>query len=141
MKKELILVEEKCTGCRLCELMCVIKKEGACGQSLARLRLIETETLEVYDPRICRQCDEPECQESCPEEAIRRDPLTGALVLDQALCSGCRMCLEACPYGAIFWDDHREVALKCDLCGGEPACIAACPKEALLFLNEKRECA
>jgi carbon-monoxide dehydrogenase iron sulfur subunit len=133
MKKELIFVEKKCTGCRLCELMCVLEKEGACGQSPARLKLIETDTLEVYDAKICRQCDEPECQEVCPEEAINRNPSTGALEVDQELCTGCQLCLQACPYEAIFWDAGQQVALKCDLCGGEPVCVASCPKLALLL--------
>ena len=133
MKKELIFLENKCTGCRLCELMCVLEKEGACGQSLARLKLIETDTLEVYDAKICRQCDEPECQEVCPDEAISRNPSTGALELDQELCTGCELCLQACSYGAIFWNANRQVALKCDLCEGKPVCVSSCPKLALLF--------
>ena len=133
MKKELNFVENKCTGCRLCELMCVLEKEGACGQSTARLKLIETDTLEIYDVKICRQCDEPECQEACPEEAITRNPSTGVIELDHELCTGCQLCLQACPYGAIFWDTKQQVALKCDLCGGEPVCVTSCPKLALLF--------
>lgn len=133
MKRELIFVEEKCTGCRLCELMCVLEKEGACGQSQARLKLIETDVLEKYDVKLCRQCEEPECQEVCPEEAITRNPTTKALELNQALCTACQLCVQACPYEAIFWDDSRQMVLKCDLCGGKAICVSSCPKQALLF--------
>lgn len=133
MKKELIFVEEKCTGCRLCELMCVLEKEGACGQSQARLKLIETDVLETYDAKICRQCEEPECREACPEEAITRNPTTKALEVNQELCTGCQLCVQACPYDAIFWDEDRQVVLKCDLCGGKVICVSSCPKQALLF--------
>jgi len=133
MKKELIFVEGNCTGCRLCELMCVLEKEGACGLSRARLKLIESDTLETYDKKICRQCDEPDCQAACPEKAIIRNSSTGALIVDQELCTGCQLCVDACPYEAIFWDTDREVVLKCDLCDGKVFCVTACPKQALLF--------
>jgi carbon-monoxide dehydrogenase iron sulfur subunit len=40
-----------------------------------------------------------------------------------------------CPYDAIFRDEEREVAIKCDLCPDReiPACVEACPTEALVF--------
>jgi Fe-S-cluster-containing dehydrogenase component len=47
-------------------------------------------------------------------------------------CSGCMMCIEACPFGVIQFDDGRGVAQKCTLCverladGRQPACVAAC---------------
>ena len=42
-------------------------------------------------------CDEAWCLEVCPAAAIRRDPETGAVVIDAARCAGCKMCLLACP--------------------------------------------
>jgi 3-polyprenyl-4-hydroxybenzoate decarboxylase len=49
-----------------------------------------------------------------------RDSDTGAIVIKEALCVGCRACTLVCPYGAITMDTYRGVMLKCDLCSGDP---------------------
>jgi len=42
------------------------------------------------------------------------------------------MCIEACPFGVIQFDQERGVAQKCTLCverleaGRQPACVGAC---------------
>ncbi len=54
-------------------------------------------------------------------------------MIDEALCIGCKECLEACPFGAMQYDDEGEVAMKCDLCldrinaDEAPACGSVCP--------------
>ena len=62
-------------------------------------------------------------------------------VVNKALCSGCRSCIDLCPYGAIKFDENRHVAvinsIKCKGCG---TCAAGCPSEAIYqnhFLNEQ----
>ena len=48
----------------------------------------------------CRQCHHPvPCAEACPVQAIVADPATGARRVDPARCTGCRLCLNACPLG------------------------------------------
>ncbi|MFC1825399.1 4Fe-4S dicluster domain-containing protein, partial [Thermodesulfobacteriota bacterium] len=57
----------------------------------------------------------------------------GIVLIDNELCIGCRDCIEACPFGAMQFDDHHEVAVKCDLCierlaeNQQPACLSVCP--------------
>ena len=74
---------------------------------------------------VCLHCDDPPCLEACPEEAISKRE-DGIVTLDEALCSGCQLCLDACPYSAISFDG--TVAHKCNLCseridhGLVPAC-------------------
>ncbi len=80
-----------------------------------------------YHVNVCRHCDEPACVDICPDEAIgKRDD--GIVVLDEKICSGCQLCIDACPYDAIAFETAKGVAQKCNLChhridkGLYPAC-------------------
>jgi Fe-S-cluster-containing dehydrogenase component len=83
--------------------------------------------LNCYSPVICRHCDEPECADACPVEAMSHDEQTGALVIDEEVCTLCLECVEACPYNAINVAADGTL-LKCDLCGGTPTCVRFCSK-------------
>ncbi len=51
--------------------------------------------------------------------------------IDPDTCSGCRSCLEVCPYNAIYFDEGRRVAVVNDaLCQGCGSCAATCPSSA-----------
>jgi len=49
-------------------------------------------------------------------------------VLDDEKCTGCQLCVDACPYGSIDFDMDKGIAQKCNLChhrvdnGLFPAC-------------------
>jgi Fe-S-cluster-containing dehydrogenase component len=81
----------------------------------------------IYRVNVCRHCDDPPCVDACPEEVITRRG-DGIVVLDSDACTGCQACLDACPYGAIAFDEGNAVARKCNLCyqrvdqGLFPAC-------------------
>jgi Fe-S-cluster-containing dehydrogenase component len=55
------------------------------------------------------------------------------------LCTGCRLCIEACPLGVMQFDENRGLASKCDLCVDridgklKPACVNACPSHCIYF--------
>jgi heterodisulfide reductase subunit A len=52
--------------------------------------------------------------------------------MDEELCSGCGVCLELCPYGALSRDPETKLAkVEAALCQGCGACVAACPSNAL----------
>src|ERR1035438_2574465 len=80
----------------------------------------------------CEQCLEPLCAFACKSGALRRDPLTGRVTLDDARCVACFMCLTVCPFG-IRPDPARDRVVRCDVCGdlATPACVASCPTGAL----------
>jgi heterodisulfide reductase subunit A2 len=51
--------------------------------------------------------------------------------IEPDLCAGCGMCVQACPYTAITYDEKKRVASVNDaLCRGCGSCAAACPSGA-----------
>jgi heterodisulfide reductase subunit A len=51
-----------------------------------------------------------------------------ACVIDEDLCSGCRICISVCPYGALSHDEEKSVSTVNEaLCKGCGTCAAACP--------------
>ncbi len=86
----------------------------------------------------CMQCNNPPCMDACPEEAIykRKD---GIVLVDEEKCTGCQLCIPACPYDALTYDDQRDVIVKCTLChhridkGLEPFCVVCCEDDAIFF--------
>jgi Fe-S-cluster-containing hydrogenase component 2 len=123
---------ENCAGCRTCMAVCSLYHEGVVNPELARMQVI-VPSIDIFEVEgyTCKQCEGPECLYACPTEAIHIDEVTGARVIDEEKCIGCRLCLEACPQypnSPIRYDPEREICIKCDLCGGEPLCVKFCPK-------------
>lgn len=138
IKGRLLLNSALCTGCRSCEVACSLAHEGSFWPEKARVQVYKNEAEGEDFPRVCRQCEEPSCMEACPEEALQRDPKTGAILVGAA-CTGCGVCAAACDYDAIRIDREREKALLCDLCGGKPACVQRCVVHALTYRNSAGE--
>lgn len=123
----------RCTGCRICENFCSFHHEGRVWPARTRIVVRAASDEGPFTPHPCRQCEDAPCAVVCSVEAIRRDAHSTAWVVDDAQCTGCGTCVEACPFGAIFLDEARGVAYKCDLCGGEPECVAVCPTAAVTW--------
>ena len=125
----------KCTGCRICELGCSFEKERVVNPARARIGIITWFKRGYSVPIVCLHCDHPVCADVCPTNALVRDQDTGAVVIDRNRCIGCRLCVTACPLGAIFIDPETSEVIKCDLCDGSPVCAELCPTEAILYLE------
>ena len=121
-----------CWGCRTCEVAC--KQENQAPDGVRLISVIEEGPRRVegkldfrYRVNLCRHCDDPPCVEACPAEAITRRE-DGLVILETAACTGCTLCLEACPYQAIAFAEREGKAYKCNLCvqrldrGLIPAC-------------------
>jgi heterodisulfide reductase subunit A2 len=53
--------------------------------------------------------------------------------IDEELCSGCKVCVDLCPYQAISFDEEKKVSQVNEaLCKGCGTCVAACPAGAII---------
>jgi len=143
----------RCVGCRRCELACTEYNDGRAQPALARIKVARNYSYGPRGPRTgfgrsegefgnlrmvqdtCLQCPHPvPCSVACPNDAIIADDKTGARRVDTRKCKGCRLCLQACPWEMIAFDDEAKKATKCFLCDGTPECAEACPALALRYV-------
>lgn len=148
MAKVLNIDYEKCTGCRLCELVCSVYHEGVSNPTKSRINIIKWEAEGLYIPVSCQQCEDAPCKAACPVKAIDRDETLNRVTIDYDKCIGCRSCMAVCPFGAMGFDIKSKKVFKCDLCDGEPQCVRFCEVKALeyveaetLNIRKKREAA
>ena len=133
--KILALHPEKCTGCLRCELACSYMQTGTYQPSKSVIRVSPFEGYTSYAPYTCTQCAEAWCLHACPVDAIKIDFATGAKVVMEAVCVGCKVCTIACPFGTVNYVQDTGKVQKCDLCGGDPACATACPTGAITYVD------
>jgi Fe-S-cluster-containing hydrogenase component 2 len=116
-------------------MACSYQAEGAFNPSRSRIKVFTFHEAGRFAPYTCTQCDEAWCLRACPVEAITTDPDTGAKVVDEGKCVGCKVCTIACPFGTINYHHVTGKVVKCDLCGGDPACAKACPTDAISWTD------
>ena len=138
--KRIIIYPEKCTGCRLCESICVLYNDRVNDLSRSRIRIVKKHSLGLSKPVVCLQCKNPPCGKACPVEAIQRDS-NGLVKIDYELCIGCEACVSECPFGVMMTLPDKVV--KCELCDGDPQCIKYCATGAIEYgdvesLNQRK---
>jgi Fe-S-cluster-containing dehydrogenase component/formate-dependent nitrite reductase membrane component NrfD len=85
----------------------------------------------------CNHCDAAPCVTICPTVALYRRA-DGIVDFDGDRCIGCKSCMQACPYDALYIDPATQTAAKCHYCahrvevGLEPACVIVCPEQAIV---------
>jgi Fe-S-cluster-containing dehydrogenase component len=95
-------------------------------------------------PKPCQHCADPECAKAFPDLVKKRDD--GIVVLDAEKAKGAKGLVDACPYGAIWYNDEKDVAQKCIMCAhildGEagasicmPRCAHSCPTGAMEYIE------
>lgn len=138
MKKVLFINPEKCSGCRMCEVVCSWFHEKEFNPLLARIKIISYKQKSIDLPIHCEQCDKAPCNEVCPAKANFYDNNIGAWIIDEKKCIGCKLCISACPLGIIEFVPRKGVSIKCDLCNGEPKCVKFCPTNAIELVEPEK---
>lgn len=151
MKRRYISVDiEKCMGCHTCEIACATAH--ASTDDLVSLvlkgekpgyRIFVESFNKTAVPVPCNHCEEAACILACPTGACHRESEGAPVLVDNEMCIGCNMCVQACPFGMMSVTPEGKGVMKCDLCierqakGKEPACVASCPTDALSFAEEE----
>ncbi|HBF42284.1 MAG TPA: electron transporter [Desulfobacteraceae bacterium] len=135
MEKVLMIDYQKCTGCRLCELVCSVMHDGISNPARSRIKVMKWESEGLYIPMACQQCEDAPCMNVCPVKAISRDKDLGYVMVDYDVCIGCRSCVAICPFGAMNYNIIDKKVFKCDLCGGDPQCVRFCAEKAIDYVD------
>ncbi len=136
-----VIDQRKCIGCHACTVACKAENEVPVGEFRTWVKYVEKGTFPEVKRHFtvlrCNHCDEAPCVEICPVVALHKRP--DAIVdLDRDQCIGCRACMQACPYDALYLNEDSGTAEKCHYCahrteiGLEPACVVVCPVEAIV---------
>lgn len=137
-----VIDNTRCIGCHACTTAC--KSENLVPLSVTRTYVkhvdigVFPQTRRAHQVTRCNQCEHAPCVTACPTTAMfkRAD---GIVDFDKSICIGCKACMAACPYDAIFINPEDHSAEKCNFCahridvGLEPACVVVCPTQAILI--------
>jgi Fe-S-cluster-containing dehydrogenase component/formate-dependent nitrite reductase membrane component NrfD len=136
-----LIDNRKCIGCHACTVACKSENEVPLGVNRTWVKYTEKgafpNTRRYFQVTRCNHCANPPCVRICPVAAMyqRAD---GIVEFDASRCIGCKACMQACPYDAIYIDPASHTAAKCHFCahrtdvGLEPACVVVCPEHAIL---------
>jgi Fe-S-cluster-containing dehydrogenase component len=156
MSKVFVMDVSKCSGCHSCQIAC---KDEHCGNDWMPYAKPQPETGQfwckveehvrgtmpkvkvAYYPVMCGHCENAPCIAACSNEAISRRA-DGLVLIDPSKCQGTMACVDACPYGVIYFNHTIRQAQKCTGCAhildrgwpiNEPRCTDACIRQALRF--------
>jgi Fe-S-cluster-containing dehydrogenase component/formate-dependent nitrite reductase membrane component NrfD len=136
-----VIDNRKCIGCHACSTACKSENEVPLGVNRTWVKYVETgifpDVRRHFQVTRCNHCANPPCARICPVSAMyqRKD---GIVEFNSNACIGCKACMQACPYDAIYIDPNNGTAAKCHYCGHrtalglEPACVVVCPVHAIL---------
>ena len=136
-----VLDQTRCIGCHACTTACKSENEVPVGVTRTYVKSVDVGTFptarRAFQVTRCNQCEDAPCLEACPTGAMYKRP-DGIVDFDKRVCIGCKACIAACPYDAIFINPDDHSAEKCNFCahrldvGLEPACVVVCPVEAIV---------
>jgi len=136
-----VIDNRMCIGCHACTVACKSEHDVPIGVNRTHVKYIEKgefpNNTREFSVHRCNHCADAPCVEICPTTALhtRAD---GIVDFDNDRCIGCKSCMQACPYDALYIDPETNTAAKCNYCahkidgGYEPACVVVCPVEAII---------
>jgi Fe-S-cluster-containing dehydrogenase component/formate-dependent nitrite reductase membrane component NrfD len=141
MRYGFVIDQRKCIGCHACTVACKEENQVPLGVNRTWVKYIEKgvfpDTRRYFSVMRCNHCDDAPCVTICPTVALYRRP-DGIVDFDGERCIGCKSCMQACPYDALYIDPATKTAAKCHYCahrvevGLEPACVIVCPVQAIV---------
>ncbi len=98
----------------------------------------------TYYPVMCQHCEDPPCARGAADAVRKRDD--GIVIIDPEASRGRRDMVEACPFGAVWWNEEKEIpqhwnfdAHLIDQGWEAPRCVQACPTEAMTAMRLSAE--
>jgi Fe-S-cluster-containing dehydrogenase component/formate-dependent nitrite reductase membrane component NrfD len=137
-----VIDHTRCIGCHACTTACKSENVVPIGVTRTYVKHVDVgvfpQVRRAHQVTRCNQCAHAPCVVACPTAAMfkRTD---GIVDFDKSICIGCKACMAACPYDAIFINPEDHSAEKCNFCahridvGLEPACVVVCPTQAILI--------
>ena len=123
---------DRCVGCMSCMFACSRRfGDGGIGKSAIHVRSVGGFE-RGFTVIVCRACVDPPCARVCPTGALKPRPGGRGVVLNHNICIGCGHCVQACPIGAVMWDEETNKPIICVYCG---YCVNYCP-HGVLALEE-----
>jgi len=139
-----LLDSDSCIGCHACTVACKSEHDVPLGVNRTWVKYIETgsfpDVSRHFSVMRCNQCDDAPCMTICPTSALFRAP-NGVVDFQDDNCIGCKACMNACPYDALYINPATNTANKCNFCnhrvevGLEPSCVVVCPTEAIKVVD------
>jgi len=137
-----LLDSDNCIGCHACTVACKSEHDVPLGVNRTWVKYIETGTFpdvaRKFNVMRCNQCEDAPCMAICPTSALFRSD-NGVVDFQDDDCIGCKSCMNACPYDALYINPETNTAHKCNMCnhrlevGLEPSCQVVCPTEAIII--------
>ena len=165
MRYGIAIDSRMCMGCYCCVMAC---KDEHCGFATAlsaakpmmgqhwmdlrewergdNSRRIKVATV----PTPCSHCQNPACMAAATVEGAVYKREDGIVIIDPVKAKGQKQIVDACPIGAIYWNEELQLPQKCTMCAEllddpeylaylgdpklkKPRCVEACPNNALFF--------
>jgi len=122
-KWNLIVDVERCDNCRVCFL--AVKDEyigndfpgysaaqPPQGQNWLEIERKERGTYPLvsahFMPVMCNHCDDAPCMQAAKNGAVKKRE-DGIVIIDPELSKGQKQIVAACPYGAISWNEEKQI--------------------------------
>ncbi|MEX2046699.1 MAG: NrfD/PsrC family molybdoenzyme membrane anchor subunit [Chloroflexota bacterium] len=141
MRFGFLIDQRRCIGCHACTVACKQEQDVPLGVFRTWVKYIEKgqfpNTRRHFTVLRCNHCDDAPCISICPTTALFRRS-DGIVDFDASRCIGCKSCMQACPYDALYIDPNEHTAMKCNFCahrvdvGLKPACEIVCPETAII---------
>lgn len=141
MRRAFVIDQRRCIGCHACTVACKEEHNVPLGAFRTWVKYVEKgrwpETRRSFAVLRCNHCDDASCVTICPTRALYKRA-DGVVDFDRDACIGCKSCMQACPYDALYIDPATQTAAKCNFCahrlevGLEPACVIVCPERAII---------